>query len=88
MSTATYTVVGMTCGHCVTSVTEEVAQVPGVTNVDVELVTGGLTVTSDGGVEDAAVHAAVEDAGYEVAARSGQASPAGGQPSGCGCGCS
>ena len=88
MSTATYTVVGMTCGHCVASVTEEVGQVPGVSDVDVELATGGLTVTSDNGVEDAAVRAAVEEAGYRIAAPVQQLPLAGGQPSGCGCGCS
>jgi copper chaperone len=69
MSTATYTVTGMTCGHCVTSVTEEVSQVPGVTAVDVDLASGGLTVTSDAPVDEAAVRAAVEEAGYEVAGR-------------------
>jgi copper chaperone len=88
MSTATYTVVGMTCGHCVNSVTEEVGQVPGVSGVDVELATGGLTVTSDNGVDDAAVRAAVEEAGYQVAAPVAQLPMVGGQPSGCGCGCS
>ncbi len=67
MSTSTYTVVGMTCGHCVNSVTEEVGQVPGVTDVQVDLATGGLTVTSEADVDDAAVRAAVEEAGYEVA---------------------
>jgi copper chaperone len=66
MSTATYTVVGMTCGHCVTAVTEEVSQLPGVTGVDVDLASGGLTVTSDAPVEETAVRAAVEEAGYEV----------------------
>jgi copper chaperone CopZ len=67
MTTASYTVVGMTCGHCVTAVTEEVSQVPGVTGVDVDLDSGGLTVTSDAPVEDSAVRAAVEEAGYQVA---------------------
>ena len=67
MSTATYTVVGMTCGHCVNSVTEEVSQLPGVTAVDVDLASGGLTVTSDAPVEETAVRAAVEEAGYSVA---------------------
>jgi copper chaperone len=67
MTTATYTVTGMTCGHCVSAVTEEVSQVPGVTAVDVDLAAGGLTVTSEAPVEDAAVRAAVEEAGYEVA---------------------
>jgi copper chaperone len=69
MSTATYTVVGMTCGHCVSAVTEEVLQVPGVTAVDVDLASGGLTVTSDAPVADSAVLAAVAEAGYEVAGR-------------------
>jgi copper chaperone CopZ len=69
MSIATYTVAGMTCGHCVSAVTEEVAQVPGVTAVDVHLESGGLTVTSEAPVDEAAVLAAVEEAGYEVAAR-------------------
>jgi copper chaperone len=69
MSTAIYTVTGMTCGHCVASVTEEVSQVPGVTAVDVDLASGGLTVTSEAPVDEAAVRAAVEEAGYEVAGR-------------------
>ena len=66
MSTASYTVVGMTCGHCVNAVTEEVSQVPGVTDVDVDLPSGGLTVTSTEPVDEGAVRAAVEEAGYEV----------------------
>ena len=69
MSTATYTVVGMTCGHCVTAVTEEVSAVPGVTGVDVDLSTGGVTVTSADPVDEDAVRVAVEEAGYEVAGR-------------------
>ena len=67
MSTSTYTVVGMTCGHCVNSVTEEVTQVAGVSGGDVDLASGGLTVTSDADVDDAAIRAAVEEAGYQVA---------------------
>ncbi|MGY2065718.1 heavy-metal-associated domain-containing protein [Blastococcus sp. SYSU DS0619] len=59
----------MTCGHCVNSVTEEVSQVPGVTGVDVDLATGGLTVTSEQPVDESAVRAAVEEAGYEVSGR-------------------
>jgi copper ion binding protein len=69
MRTATYTVVGMTCGHCVSAVTEEVTQVPGVTAVDVDLASGRLTVTSDAPVDDDAVRAAVDEAGYELAGR-------------------
>ena len=67
MSTATYTVVGMTCGHCVNSVTEEIGQVPGVTDVNVDLASGALTVRSEADVDDSAVRAAVEEAGYQVA---------------------
>lgn len=63
----TYTVTGMTCGHCVASVTEEVQEIPGVQDVSVVLDTGAVTVTSEQGVEDAAVKAAVEEAGYQVA---------------------
>lgn len=66
MSTATYTVAGMTCGHCVGSVKEEVGQVAGVTAVDVDLASGQVTVTSDSPVDDALITAAVEEAGYEV----------------------
>jgi len=55
MSTATYTVTGMTCAHCVSAVTEEVTAVPGVTDVQVDLETGALTVTSDTPVDDEAV---------------------------------
>lgn len=67
MSTSTFTVTGMTCSHCVASVTEEVTAVPGVTAVDVDLATGGLTVTSDAPVDDASIKAAVEEAGYQLA---------------------
>jgi copper ion binding protein len=66
MTTTTYTVKGMTCGHCVSSVTEEVTEIPGVTGVEVDLATGRVTVGSDGPIDDAAVTAAVKEAGYEV----------------------
>ncbi|RBY92493.1 cation-transporting ATPase [Blastococcus sp. TF02-8] len=69
MSTSTYTVVGMTCGHCVSAVTEEVNELPGVTAVQVDLATGGLSVTSDTAVDESAVRAAVEEAGYALADR-------------------
>ena len=64
--TRTYTVTGMTCGHCVASVTEEVQEVAGVDAVDVVLDTGTMTVTGSD-LDDAAVRAAVEEAGYQVA---------------------
>ena len=88
MTTSTYTVVGMTCGHCVNSVTEEVSQVPGVTDVNVDLASGGLTVTGDTAVEDSLVRAAVEEAGYQVAAPASLTVVPVGQAAGCGCGCS
>lgn len=59
-----YVVTGMTCEHCVASVSEEVGEIAGVQSVDVELASGRLTVRGD--VTDAAVHAAVAEAGYEV----------------------
>jgi len=65
--TATYTVTGMTCGHCVASVTEEVQELPGVEDVQVVLETGAVTVTSAEPLDDAAVRAAVEEAGYRLA---------------------
>ncbi len=69
MAQATYTVNGMTCGHCVASVTEEVGEIDGVSDVSVDLPTGAVTVTSDAPLSEAAVRDAVEEAGYELAAR-------------------
>jgi len=68
MHTSTYTVTGMTCGHCVSSVTEEISEIDGVTDVTVDLPTGAVTVTSTTPVDDADVRAAVEEAGYRLAA--------------------
>jgi copper ion binding protein len=67
MTTATYTVVGMTCAHCVSAVSDEVGEIPGVTEVDVDLASGRLIVTSDAPVDDDAVRAAVDEAGYDLA---------------------
>jgi copper chaperone CopZ len=67
MSTQTYTVVGMTCDHCVRSVTEEVDAIDGVTLVDVDLATGALAVTADRVVAREQVRAAVVEAGYALA---------------------
>jgi copper chaperone len=66
MSTSTYTVEGMTCGHCVASVTEEVKKIEGVRDVQVDLESGAVSVTSDADLETASVKAAVEEAGYEL----------------------
>ena len=66
-TTSTYTVVGMTCGHCVASVTEEVSKIDGVTNVDVDLASGEVTVEAEQPVDDEAFAAAVDEAGFSLA---------------------
>jgi copper chaperone CopZ len=65
--TSTYVVTGMTCDHCVGAVREEVSQLPGVTDVQVELATGAVTVTSENTLDLEAVRASVDEAGYELA---------------------
>ncbi|GAB2992851.1 heavy-metal-associated domain-containing protein [Saccharothrix stipae] len=67
MAESTFTVTGMTCGHCVASVTEEVTKIDGVTDVAVDLPTGAVKVTSADPVAEADVRAAVEEAGYALA---------------------
>jgi len=67
MSESTYTVTGMTCGHCVASVTEEISEIDGVTDVAVDLPTGAVTVTSSTPLDSADVRAAVKEAGYQLA---------------------
>ena len=61
-----YSVKGMTCGHCVSAVSEEIGKLAGVGEVSVDLGTGAVTVTSEAPLEPAAVAAAVEEAGYEL----------------------
>ena len=65
--TTTWNVTGMTCGHCVASVTEELLEVDGIEAVDVDLPSGAVTVTSAGPLDPGVVAAAVDEAGYEVA---------------------
>ena len=62
-----YTVVGMTCEHCVASVSEEISEIAGVEHVDVVVETGAVTVTSAEPLDESAVRAAVEEAGYALA---------------------
>ena len=67
---ATYAVTGMTCGHCVSAVRQELGALPGVTAVEVDLVAGGVStvsVTSAAALSDDAVAAAVDEAGYALA---------------------
>jgi copper chaperone len=66
-NTTTWTVTGMTCGHCAASVTEELLEVDGVQSVDVDVPTGAVTVHSEGPVDRAEVEAAVREAGYQLA---------------------
>ncbi|WP_194815864.1 heavy-metal-associated domain-containing protein [Nocardia sp. XZ_19_385] len=67
MATTTYTVKGMTCGHCVSSVKSEIGKIDGVTSVDVDLASGAVRVDSSAPVADSEIAAAVDEAGYEVA---------------------
>lgn len=66
MSTTTYSVTGMTCGHCEGSVRSEVAKLEGVTGIEVSATAGSLIVTSTAELDDAAVLAAVDEAGYSA----------------------
>ena len=65
--TSTYTVTGMTCGHCVSAVTTEISAIDGVGDVRVDLGSGAVTVTSDGPLSSESVRAAVDEAGYDLA---------------------
>jgi copper chaperone len=67
MSESTYTVTGMTCGHCASSVTEEIGEITGVQKVQVDLSTGNVTVTSDRELSHDEIRSAVTDAGYQLA---------------------
>ena len=69
MSVTTYQVEGMTCGHCVSSVTAEVSKVPGVSGVQVDLASKAVTVTHEAPLDDVLVAAAVDEAGYELGGR-------------------
>lgn len=66
MASKDYQVAGMTCGHCEMSVREEVGAVPGVEEIRVSAQTGALSVTAEGEIDDSAVLAAVEEAGYSA----------------------
>ena len=63
--TMTYTVAGMTCDHCKHAVSSEIGSVAGVAGVDVDLDTKLVTVTGEG-LDDQALRAAIEEAGYEA----------------------
>lgn len=74
MAEVTYGVTGMTCGHCVHAVTEEVGAIEGVVEVNVELAPKGtshVTITSDHPLDEEQIRAAVDEAGYELAGVTG-----------------
>ena len=68
MTSTTYRVEGMTCEHCVRAVRAEVGALEGVDEVEVDLATGDVAVTSAAPLDRAAVQAAVDEAGYELVA--------------------
>ena len=67
MSTQTYNVTGMSCGHCEMAVNKEVSKLPGITNISVSAATGLLTFETDGSASPEDVIAAVDEAGYDAA---------------------
>lgn len=74
MTTTTYSVTGMTCGHCTTAVTEEISKLVGVQQVSIDLNAGGTSavhVTSESTLDESAVREAVDEAGYELATSPG-----------------
>ncbi|MBN0974685.1 MULTISPECIES: heavy-metal-associated domain-containing protein [Gordonia] len=67
MSTSTVIVSGMTCGHCAASVREEVGALAGVTDVEVDVASGRVTISSSAPIEADAIRGAIEEAGYHLA---------------------
>ncbi|MER6050868.1 heavy-metal-associated domain-containing protein [Streptomyces sp. NPDC001793] len=64
--TTTYKVTGMTCGHCEGAVSSEIGEIAGVSAVQAVAASGLVTVTSQAPLDEAAVRAAVDEAGYEL----------------------
>ena len=62
----TINVSGMTCGHCVSAVTMELSLLPSVTEVEVDLESGQVTITSDAALEAEQLATAIDEAGYEL----------------------
>ena len=67
MTTTEYQVTGMTCSHCEMSVREEISEIAGVDDIQVSAASGKLVVTASGPIDDAAILAAVDEAGYSAA---------------------
>ena len=68
MTTTTFLVPGMTCGHCKSAVTDELSKINGVTNVDVDLDSKKVTIKSEADVEWQVIVGAVDEAGFEAVA--------------------
>ncbi len=66
MTTTSYKIEGMTCGHCQAAVTKELTSIPGVSDVLVDLEAGTATVTSASDLSVDSVRAAIDEAGYEL----------------------
>ena len=66
MTTTQIKVSGMTCGHCVNSVTEELQTISGVSQVNIDLESGKVTIESDADLDASQIEAAIKEAGYEV----------------------
>ncbi|MFE5813917.1 heavy-metal-associated domain-containing protein [Streptomyces sp. NPDC056479] len=69
MATTTYAVAGMSCAHCRATLTKVIGELDGVTEVDVDLATGQVTVTSATAPDDVLIAEVVDDAGYELTGR-------------------
>ncbi|MFI2611615.1 heavy-metal-associated domain-containing protein [Kitasatospora sp. NPDC018619] len=69
-STTTYTVSGMSCGHCEKAISEEVSALAGVTGVAADATAGTVTISSAAPLDDEQVRAAIDEAGYELVGRS------------------
>ena len=67
MSTTTVTVTGMTCGHCASSVREEIVRIPQVTGVNVDVASGRVEIDSTAEIDRTAIATAVDEAGYQLA---------------------
>ncbi|EST25182.1 heavy-metal-associated domain-containing protein [Streptomyces roseochromogenus] len=67
--TTVYKVTGMSCGHCEGAVSGEISEIPGVSSVKAVASTGEVTVVSETPLDDEAVRAAVDEAGFELAGR-------------------
>jgi copper chaperone len=67
VETRSFTVTGMSCEHCARAVRAEVGKLPGITGIDVDVPAGAVRISGEPLPDDAAVRAAIQEAGYEIA---------------------